>query len=305
MLEAQAGTISRQQALGCGVSPKAIERFLRDERWSRSGRGIFIRGVAEPTFAQNVWTGILLAGEPSAVGGRAALHLLGVGELPETITIVVPSSVQRRLPLAFEVLRDGEGRLGQVKGDPPAIRAVDALLDATRGGTLADFVATCTELVRLKRTTTKEVETALRLRGRHPRRAELLEVLADLQGIESNLEYVFRADVLRAHGLPEGKRQAWTKKGRRIDVEYKEYGVLIELDGRRGHLVGRFRDYARDNEHTAQLQLTFRYGSEDVRDSACLVAQQLGSALMGRGWAGRPARCLQCPPERGVNLFPD
>ena len=305
LLDAQASTISRQQALGCGLSPKAIERFVRDGRWSRSARGVFIRGVSEPVLTQKVWTGILLAGEPAAVGGRAALHLLGVGEVPETLTIVVPRSVQRRLPLEYETLRDGAGRLGAAKGDPPAIRAEDALLDSTRGGTLADFVATCTELIRLQRTTAKQVESVLRLRERHPDRSNLLEVLADLQGIESNLEFVFREKVLRAHGLPEGVRQARTRNGRRIDVDYEEYGVFVELDGRRGHVEGRFRDYARDNEHTALLRLTFRYGSEDVREAHCQVALQLGLALIGRGWPGGLGRCAECPPDLGVNSYPD
>ena len=36
----------------------------------------------------------------------------------------------------------------------------------------------------------------------------------------------------------------------RTDVDYEEYGLLVELDGRRGHDgAGRFRDMNRDNRH--------------------------------------------------------
>ena len=40
--------------------------------------------------------------------------------------------------------------------------------------------------------------------------------------------------VERPHGLPVGHRQA-ARRGTEIDVLYKEYGLLIELDGRLGH----------------------------------------------------------------------
>ena len=54
---------------------------------------------------------------------------------------------------------------------------------------------------------------------------------------------------------------------------YKEYGLLIELDGRLGHEgVGRFRDMRRDNRATIDGLATLRYGFGDVHGIPCEVA---------------------------------
>lgn len=293
LLRAQAGTISRQQALGCGLSAKALRRLLRDERWTRSFDGVYRRGVGDPSFEQRLWAGVLLAGEPCAVGGAAALHRYGVGNQPESITIVVPAGRRCRLPLDYEVLRDGQRRLPHARGMLAVIRPEDALLDATRGQPIERFVAACTDLIRSRRATAASIEKVLRVRSQQPNKKEILDVLADLQGIESNLEFIFRRDVLRAHGLPEGRRQAWTARRRRIDIYYDDYGIIVEIDGRLGHVEGRFRDFERDNEHSSALRVTFRYGSYDIRVNACAVAAQLRQALRLAGWDGGHA-CDAC-----------
>lgn len=295
LLDAQAGLIARAQAVGCGVGPKALARLVRDERWTATARAVFRRGIGEPTFEQQLWVGLLMAGEPAAIGGSAALHRQGIGLPPDTITVVVPAEKRRRLPLGFELLRDYRDRLDHARGSLRVIRVEDALLDLSEGASLEEFVGAVTDAVRLARTTAKKVETVLRLRDHQPRAQELLEVLADLQGIESNLEFVFRRDVLRAHGLPEGRRQAKTASGKRIDILYDEYAVVVEVDGRRGHLDGRFRAHRRDNEHAAALLTTLRYGSHDIRDDPCALAWQLARALELRGWPGGIQRCDRCP----------
>lgn len=53
---------------------------------------------------------------------------------------------------------------------------------------------------------------------------------------------------------------------------------MVEVDGKRGHLEGRFRDYLRDNEHAIRLLVTLRYGSYDIRSDPCGVAEQVASA---------------------------
>lgn len=303
LLGAQADTISRKQALGCGLSAKAIRRLLRDERWSRSFNGVYHRGVGAPSFEQRLWAGLLLAGEPCAIGGEAALHRLGVGEEPESITIVVPSARRPRLPLEYDTLRDGQRRLPHARGTLAVIRPEDALLDATRGKSIERFVAACTDLIRLRRTTAPSIEKVLRLRSRQPRRQELLEVLADLQGIESNLEFVFRRDVLRAHGLPEGRRQVKTGQHCRIDLYYDAFGIIVEIDGRLGHVENRFRDFERDNRHSRALQVTFRYGSYDIRANPCAVAAQLGQAFRLAGGDGGHT-CDDCAAQIGDTRGP-
>jgi very-short-patch-repair endonuclease len=122
---------------------------------------------------------------------------------------------------------------------------------------------------------------------------DLLGLLADLQGIESNLEFVFRRDVERAHGLPRGLRQA-RKERSRFDLYYEAYRVIVEVDGRRGHVDGRFRDFRRDNDHATRDRITLRYGGYDIRGDPCSLAVQLSSALTVRGWDEVMSRCGRC-----------
>lgn len=79
---------------------------------------------------------------------------------------------------------------------------------------------------------------------------------------------------------------------------YEEFGVLAEIDGKLGHVDGRFRDFARDNEHSAQGLLSFRFGSFDIRSQPCLLAAQLAEGLRARGWSGELSLCPHCWGDR-------
>jgi len=102
--------------------------------------------------------------------------------------------------------------------------------------------------------------------------------------------------VERAHELPRGSRQARSGDRRHLrDVEYKEYGVVVELDGRIGHTgMGRFRDMWRDNSATVEDRVTLRYGAADLYGRPCAIAGQVASVLARRGWRGCPSRCDRC-----------
>ena len=55
------------------------------------------------------------------------------------------------------------------------------------------------------------------------------DVLRDYGGIESTLEWVYRRDVERAHGLPVGLRQVSTVGPWRHDVRYERWRLAVEL----------------------------------------------------------------------------
>ena len=293
LLAEQAGVITRHQASGCGLTPDALRGLVRDERWTRSERGIYLRGVGAPTFTQRLWIAHLLAGDPSAIGGQAALHRHGVGPEPDEIDVFIPPLPERTFQSPYRFIRDGRDRLAHARGTLPMIRIEDAILDEAKHWSMERFVGAVTDAARLNRTTPQQVERVLRQRERMAKKDTLLAVLADLQGLESNLEFVFRRDVERAHGLPKGARQA--RKGRsRFDLHYEAWRTIVEVDGRRGHVDGRFRDFRRDNSHASQDVITLRYGSYDIRDDPCALALQVGEALTIRGWDGMVRRCGQC-----------
>ncbi len=128
-------------------------------------------------------------------------------------------------------------------------------------------------------------------------RALFEDLLNDLVGVESTLEYVYRRDVERTHGLPKGARQKSLSAGTRSDVLYDEQAVIVELDGRFGHVDANsaFRDLHRDNAHAQRKMVTLRYGSADVRGKPCDVARQVSATLRDRGWLGSPVPCPRCP----------
>ena len=115
LLAAQAGVISRQQALGCGVSAAHTRRLLDEGRWRNLTVGIYTEG--DPSWRANAWAGVLLGGSHSVLGLHAAAHALRLEqEPPETISIWIGQNNKRLDCEPWEFIR-GE-RLGV--GDLPA-----------------------------------------------------------------------------------------------------------------------------------------------------------------------------------------
>ncbi len=192
--------------------------------------------------------------------------------------------------------RDKIGRLARRRGLLPRIRAEDAVLDVAERLSTEDAVGLISEAVRRRLVTLGSLRATVAGRSRVRNRKLLLALIDDLEGIESTLEYVYRRDVERAHGLPGARRQKSVSRGTRTDALYDEYRVLIELDGRAGHIssASAFRDLRRDNAHAQGEWLTLRYGAGDVRGRPCDVALQAGAVLQTRGWRGTLRPCPAC-----------
>ncbi|HEX8970356.1 type IV toxin-antitoxin system AbiEi family antitoxin domain-containing protein [Oryzihumus sp.] len=140
------------------------------------------------------------------------------------------------------------------------------------------------------------VVAALSRRGRHRWGALLGLALVDVaDGAESVLELRYVTGVERSHGLPAAARQRNSMRaGRRWrdDNAYEQQRVLVELDGRLGHVgEGAFRDRSRDNGALLDGWVTLRFGWQDVTQRPCLVAADVATVLRDRGWTGRLRRC--------------
>lgn len=107
------------------------------------------------------------------------------------------------------------------------------------------------------------------LRNRHI----TLDVLTDVaDGIENPLEHRYLIDVERAHGLPVGTRQVLVSTGTRSDVDFLEFQLLVELDGRVWHEgIAVWGDMQRDNLHRLSSFTTLRFGWDRRRQSAIVV----------------------------------
>jgi len=136
-------------------------------------------------------------------------------------------------------------------------------------------------------------------------RADLHELIAAAAGGDhSVLEFRYDRDVERAHRLPESSRQVpfatpGGRRGRR-DRVYKEYAVVVELDGRLAHPAEtQGRDKARDNAAALEGKQTLRYGWTDVRRQPCSTAVEVAKVLRLRGWDGWLRPCSPgCPVGR-------
>ena len=100
----------------------------------------------------------------------------------------------------------------------------------------------------------------------------------------------------RAHGLPPAAKQArFTKpdgrRGRR-DRYYEEYGLIIELDGKRYHPdERRGLDQDRDNDATATVDRRSATAGSTSPAGQCASAAQVHAALSRRGYTGPLQPC--------------
>lgn len=143
-------------------------------------------------------------------------------------------------------------------------------------------------------------------------------MLGDLgDGGESPAEVRWVRDVERSHGLPVAVRQQPTGDGGRRDNVYEEFGLVVEVDGRLGHegWDGRRRDGRRDRRAARSGRLTVRVFWDELVQSPCDLAVEVGELLRVRdgpgrrspadagpaasGPAGLTAECGGSPPPEG------
>lgn len=300
----QAGVVSREQALESGLSRHALPRLVRETFWRQVCRGIYlIDGRLD--WEALAWSGILVAGESSRLGGLAAGYACRlVDEAPDLIEIWLPDrgDLPRRQPASMTwcFRREAAGVRARSVGSPPRLGVENTVLDLVSASTSQQAVGWVSTAVQRRLTTPRRLLATLDQRDASRHRNLLRSVLLDVAtGAESPLEVAYLRKVERAHALPRARRQA-QQRGTRIDVLYEEFGLVVELDGRLGHTgSGRFRDMARDNRSAGAGLLTLRYGWSDVDGQPCRVALQVERMLALRGWAGQLTPCLRC---RGLQL---
>lgn len=296
---AQAGVVTREQALGLGLSRHAVQRLVEQQHWQRLAPGLYVTHNGGVGWDSLAWGGVLLGGRGARLGGQAAAfgHRL-LDEAPDVVEVLVPHGTSARSRLRWRFLHERPGaRDPRCTGSPPRLLVPDTVLDLCDGASARQVEDWVTTSVQRRLTTPKHLERALRARRRHSQRELLLDLLADVgEGAESPLELRYLRDVERRHGLPRGRRQRTTRSPGVRDVLYRPFGVIVELDGKLGHAgAGRFRDMSRDNAALMEQLLTLRYGFGDVAGRSCAVAAEVGQLLLWRGWPGPFRPCPTCP----------
>jgi hypothetical protein len=305
----QAHVVTRDQALGHGLSRHSIGRLVESGAWSRLARGLFLTVPLEPSWDSLAWAGVLLGGQFARLGPESSGFLYQVLlEAPDPLDVLVPRARRVEVDGPWRFIRETPGvrRARSVK-DPPRLTVESTVLDLTDARDTGEAVGLITTAVQRRLTTARRLRRELDERARHRHRALLRDLLSDVgAGAESPIELRYLRDVERPHGLPRGNRQQ-SRSGLpyQTDVDYEEFSVIVELDGRAGHDgVGRFRDMDRDNRHALVDALTLRYGSYDLAARPCGVAVQVYRALAARGYLDAFLRCRRCSaaPEHDLLL---
>jgi hypothetical protein len=96
LLRRQHKVIAREQALGCGLSVKAVRYRLRqDGPWQRLLPGVYLAQTGIPCDDQRDMAALLYAGPRSVLTGAAALRRHGIVARGNAVDVVVPDTVGR------------------------------------------------------------------------------------------------------------------------------------------------------------------------------------------------------------------
>jgi len=295
---AQAGAVSRSQALEHGLTPGQIEAKLASRRWQSHLPGVYLTfpGLVPPT--ARVWGALLYAGAGATASAATAAWLYGLRrDLPAQIDVCVPFG--RRVTDQFGVGVAARRHLELLRHPtllPPRTRVEDTVLDLTDKASSADeVVALITGACQRRLTTAARLELSASRRKRLRWRRLVQEVIDDVRdGVHSALERRYRI-IERTHGLPTGernRREGVRGSHRYRDVRYRHFTTVVELDGNAAHPIeDRELDRARDNDVVETAQVTLRYGWRSVAGSPCETAAQVGRVLAARGWQGEVRSC--------------
>lgn len=227
---------------------------------------------------------------PAALTLESALPLPPVGTVVHVAikparTVVAVPGVRAHRTAGFDDRIDWNRR-------PPRMRVDHALVDVAsrrRDDLLAMFRVLC-DVTQTRQTTAARVARVLSTRRVAGKRL-LLELPDDLAtGACSVLEREYLNRVERAHGLPEGQRQALGRSGAKKtsrDVVYVLYQLLVELDGLAFHNSAQARDDdanrdldARVDDDLTSVRIT--YGL--VFGTPCRTADRIATLLQLGGW---------------------
>lgn len=307
---AQGGVLSRSQLLALGLSPSAVARAKR--RWTVLGPGVYWLAptIQEPPFLARVWAGILLGGDGARTGLGTAAVLHGLAHVDEIssyqwrtipgladnrVCILTPNDRRGSHGVAFVRERPGE-RLPSRLTDPARTRVDDTTLDLAARGTTVQVVTWITRAVQRRLTTPRRLAQRIEARPKLRHRQMMIDLLTEVaDGATTPLELNAMRKVLRPHGLPKPELQLRVGPAH-IDIGYRRYRLVVELDGRLGHEEGKFRDRRRDNRHARLDARSLRFGWEEVMGDPCGVAGEIAWMLQRQGWPGELTRCPRCGP---------
>lgn len=293
----QCDVVTMRQALEGGMTRDGVRGMVHSGRWVRLSSGVF--SIGPPTWEQWASAGVVIGGPGSAVGGKAAAFLHGMGPQPEIIDIWAPRGTSykwRASPHPWDFHRGTRKSIGR----PPRLTVEETVLELCSAGGADNVNGWLGKALSDYRTTPDRLRAAIVRAPTLPNRRLILEGIDAVSiGAQSSMEVRYLRDVEKAHGLPRGVRQKSVVAHKFIDVIYEQYKLVVELDGLVGHFgEGENHDTWRDSELLLRGIESMRFGWADVTVRPCEVAAMVAGVLQVRGWDGQMQLCPSCPVPR-------
>lgn len=299
----QAGLVTRAQLLGAGWTYEMIRWRVSSGRWVRVHPGVYLTTPGRDDWELRAVAALLAVGSPSCLFGQSAGEAWGL--VPRTepasdqslddVSVVVPFDRGAATVDGITVSRSRHFAARVHPTEWPHRTTVEhTVLDLALGHGVDRCIALMAKACQLRLTNESALAKALEDRPTQPYRRLLREALGLVAGgAESAAEVRYIRDVEQAHGLPSGVRQEPAPGSRSRDSEYPGFGVIVEIDGRLGHVgwVNQQRAGRRDRKAAATGRLTVRGGWSDVAASPCEFAADLSEIFASRGWRGRGTPC--------------
>jgi hypothetical protein len=297
----QAGVVTRRQAILAGMSVSSIRSKVTTGHWRHVHPRVYATFTGPMARDASLWAAVLYAGKGAQLSHETAAEILRLSDQRSPLIHVTIPAERRVRPVRGVVIHrssylDAGWRFA--RGIPPHTWIEETITDLVdAAGNFDDAVGWVTAGFQRKLTGEARLRQAMAARKKLRWRERLDEIIPmAAAGTHSPLEYRYDRDVERAHGLPSARRQVPFVKpdGTRgyRDRCYEEYGLVVELDGKRFHDEDRSdRDRRRDNDATLTTGATLRYGWDDVTRTPCETAAQVHAALRKRGFTGKPRRC--------------
>jgi len=306
LLEEQSGVVARRQVRSAGFNDDYIARRVRRREWATIHPGIYVNHTGPLTWRQRAWAAVLFYW-PAALSHTSALQIVSGTPLVDEpdfghdqvihVAIEHPRKAVRVDGVRLHRMVNLDGRV-RWNTSPPRMRLEEATLDVCADApSRAAALAIAADVCQQRRTTPSRLLDALEHRKRMRFGRWMRTALSDVAlGAMSLLERGYLQRVERAHGLPRARRQLGSRTEDGIvyrDVEYEDFGLVVELDGRIGHELSRdrWKDMDRDLLAAVTQRQTVRLGWVHIEDRPCVTASRVGRLLQQRGWRGATVPC--------------
>jgi len=306
LLSAQHGVAGFDQLTRCGLTQRQIYALRESTRLRLTGPQTFAAWGAPQGFERDIVSGLLVLGDGAVVSHRAAARLWGFDGFEDATAEFTTTRMDRNSGVGLVVhstRRLAAGDIASIFGHglPPSAWTDRQLLAAglitswpisTAARTIIDLcsvtdvdgvAAAVDSACRLGLVSPSYLARfAQPLRSGRPWIAILDAVLLDA-GVHSWLEREF-SKLVRRHGLPKPRTQVVHRTAdihARVDFEFTEQRVIVEVSGRRGHSsdADRERDAQRRNQLQSEGFAVVEYSTHAVMHRGDKVAAEIAAWL--------------------------